>query len=96
LDCLESLRSCASSPPPSLCVARSSMICLIVTTERPLWLRRMNKENRQMDPDWLLDPVSSSVFREGNANHTERVHESETRSGGGRRLNSSPNRVSSF
>ena len=32
------------------------MICLIVTAERLLWLRRMNKENRQAvsaAADWL-------------------------------------------
>jgi len=34
-------------------VARSSMICLIVTAERLHRLRRMKKENRQGDRDRL-------------------------------------------
>jgi len=37
------------------------MICLIVTAERLLWLRRMNKENRQV-PSAMAAGFFGSIF----------------------------------
>ena len=49
----------------SLRVARSSMICLIITADRRLWLRLMDKENRQEGVGG--EPISAAnslIYRE--------------------------------
>jgi hypothetical protein len=35
------------------------MICLIVTAERLLWLRRMNKENRQVQRRTVSEEIDA-------------------------------------